>query len=252
MAKEKKGKSLVERLAEKRKNLKTGGSGYKFFTPKEGTTRFRILNVDDNKEKDWAMEVTGFYLGKDLGFVISPKNFGEKCAIMKTYNKFADSANPKDKEFAKNWKPSKKYVAPAIRFLDEKGKEVDTEAGAKLLLLGVGAYGQLLDLYLDTAEAGDFTDTQNGYDIKIIRTGKGKQDTEYNVTKCKETPTPKAFRKEVNLEEMVKAITPSYEETKEMIEKFLQIDPNELDGGTSSDKKDKKDKKKKKKKNKDL
>lgn len=242
-------KSLLERIAEKRKNLKMGSGNFKFFMPKEGVTRYRVLSTGE--ENDFSMEVTTFYLGKDLGFVISPRTFGEKCAIMKTYDKLSTSKNEDDKQFAAKFKPGKKFLVGAIRYTDEKGKEVDTESGVKLLMLPTGLYGHLLDLYLDVDEAGDFTHPTEGYDIKILRTGKGKMDTEYNLTKCKNTKIASEFKKPIDLEKMVKEVTPSYEETSELIEKFLNL-PDSTEDEQNSDKKEKRKDKKKKKKNKDL
>src|SRR6185369_7077990 len=131
-------------------------------------------------------------------------------------------------------------------YKDEKGKEIDKEAGVKLLLVSAGVYQELIDLYLDS-DAGDFTDPIKGYDIKIKRTGKGMTDTEYTVLRGNPSKLDKAYRKEVDPEAMVKALVPTYEETKQMLEDFLHLAPEE-----EEEKSSKKDKKKKKKKSKDL
>lgn len=234
--------SLKDRLAKKRKELESKGGNYKFFRIIEGTTRYRGVPVGE--EKDWAIEVTVFFLGKDIGYVISPISFGEKCAIMKAYTELNDSKKESDRSFAKTFKPGKKYMTAFYRYKDEKGKEVDEEAGVKPLMLANGQYQEMIDLFLDEEEAGDFTDPINGYDLKFGRTGKTKTDTEYTVRPCKPTKTFKAFRKVVDLEEMVKGLTPSYKETKELIEKFLSLPPD--------DEEDDDDKPRKKKKKKDL
>lgn len=230
--------SLKERLAKKRKQLESTGGSYKFYRIVEGTTRMRIVPVGE--EKDWALEATVFYLGKDLGYVISPLTFGGKCAIMQGYNQLSASKSEKDRKFAKTFKPSKRYFAPAYRFKDEKGKEVDKESGVKPLMMTGGQYQDCIDFFLDEEEAGDFTDTENGYDLKFGRTGKTQTDTEYTVRPCKNTPTYKKFRKEVDLEEMIKGITPSYKETKELMERFLNIEPDEDDDDEPKKKKKKK------------
>lgn len=234
--------SLKERLAKQRKDLANKSGGYKFYRVAEGTTRMRILSTGD--EKEWAIEATVFFLGKDVGYVISPITFGGKCAIMNAYNQLTGSKKESDRGFAKTFKPNKKFFAGAYRYKDEKGKEVDMEGGIKPVMLAGGQYQDMIDMFLDEDEAGDFTHPKTGYDLKFGRTGKTKMDTEYTVRPCKTTRAYKKFRKEIDIEEMVKAITPSYKETKELIEKFLSLPPEEDD--------DDEPKKKKKKKNRDL
>jgi hypothetical protein len=73
---------------------------------------------------------------------------------------------------------------PFYRYKDEGGKEVDTEIGVKLAMLTSSQYQQLLNFYLED-EKGDFTDPDEGYDIKFIREGKGRMDTTYTVLDCK-------------------------------------------------------------------
>lgn len=212
--------SLKERLKKRKGTLKTrGGGDFKFYTIPEGVTRMRPLPVGE--ENDWAFEATTFYLGKELGTVISPITFGGKCALMKKHLALKESKNEMDKDFAKNkLAPRNKWFVPHIKFTDEKGTEIDP-GEAKLTMLATGQYNDLLDLYLDD-EQGDFTDPINGYDIKYKRTGKGKMDTEYSLTPCKPTKLAKEFRKETyNPEEMLKALVPTYEETKEFLERFL-------------------------------
>lgn len=230
--------TLKERLAKKRKQLESGGN-FKFFRIAEGTTRMRLVKVGE--EKDWAIECTTFYLGKDIGYVISPISFGGKCAMMNGYNEFSGSKKESDRKFAKNFKPSKRYFAGAYRFKDEKGKEVDVEQGVKPLMLTGGQYQELIDLFLDDEEAGDFTDSENGYDIKFGRTGKTQKDTEYTIRACKPTRTYKKFRGEYDIEEMIKGLVPSYKDTKELMEQFLNLSEEEEDDEPRKKKKKKKD-----------
>lgn len=230
--------SLKERLAKKRKQLESSGGSYKFFRIVEGTTRMRI--VPTGEEKDWALEATVFYLGKELGYVVSPLTFGGKCAIMNAYTQLSESKSEKDRKFAKTFKPSKRFFSPAYKYKDEKGKEVDIESGIKPLMMTGGQYQDCIDMFLDEEDAGDFTNTEDGYDLKFGRTGKTQTDTEYTVRQCKASPTYKKFRKEIDLEEMIKGITPSYKETKELIERFLNIGPEEDDDDDAPNKKKKK------------
>lgn len=215
--------SLKERLAQKAKDLNKKGPG-KFFTVKEGTTRIRVLPCGE--EKEWGLEVVYFYLGlKDNMGVISPATFGEKCAIMEAYNELSASKKASDREFAKKLKPGRKVFIPIIQYTDNKGKEINEEAGAKLMLITPTLYQSAIELYLDDDDNGDFTDPLNGYDLKIKRTGKGKMDTEYSVLVGKPSQLAKKYRKEVDLEKMVREIIPTYKETKSIIEEFLNLPP---------------------------
>ena len=235
-------KSLRERLAQQQENLKRSGPG-KFITCKEGITRFRVLPVGE--DEDFAIEAVYFYTGlKENMAVISPATFGEKCALMEAYNEMSNSKNSKDREFAKKLKPSRRFLVPCIKYMDDKGKEIDKEAGVKLILLSAGVYNEMIDLFLDD-DSGDFTDPINGYDLKIKRTGKGKMDTEYSVLRANPTKLPKLYNKVVNPEKMVREIIPTYKETKAILEQFLNLPPEEEDSKESSSKNSSSKKKKK-------
>lgn len=235
---------LMERLKKKRAELKIKSGGFPYFVIKEGKTRMRPLPVGE--EKDWAVEVVFFYLGREVGGVISPATFNEKCPIMRLYQKLSKSKDPDERELAKKFKPGKKYLVPHIRYKDEKGKEVDTENNEKLLLLTGGQYQDLLDLYLDE-EQGDFTDPKNGYDIKYQREGKGKMDTEYSLVPCRPTPLSKPFSKKIyDPIEMTRKIMLPYDELKEKLDQFISGAALE-DDEDEAPRKSKKDKTKKKK-----
>lgn len=237
----KKSSSLRDRLKKKKKELKERGSkNQKLIFQKEGTLRVRIMNTGE--ENDFVAEITQFYLGPDIKGVISPDSLGEPCAIMEKYLELKESDDPDDKEAAKAFSPRKRYLAPVIVYADLKGKKVDGDNSGKMVLLTNAQYEKVIDLFLDNDEWGDMTDPENGYDIKLIRSGTGQYDTEYDVQPCKNTPVPKEFKdKEVDLEAMVREVIPSYEETVEAINSFLHGDDDE------EEEKPKKKKKKKKK-----
>lgn len=220
----KKSSSLKERLAKKREEISSRSAGLPYFVIKEGTTRMRALPVGE--EREFAFEATTFYLGQQIGTVISPITFGEKCAVNEAYLELSTSKKEADRNFAKTFKPGKKYFSPHIRYIDDKGLSVDEEAGARLLILTGGTYQMLIDLYLEE-EQGDFTNPLTGYDLKYKRTGKGKMDTEYNVLACKPSKLPKKYRKEYDPEAMVKELLPTYKRTKELVEQFLSLPPED-------------------------
>lgn len=238
------GQSLKERLAKKKENLKSGGGSFKTFVIKEGTTRFRHLPVGE--EKDWSIELKTLFLSKELGMLISPATFGEKCAFDEAYKELSNSKDPDEREMAKKLKFSRRLGIVSGKYKDEKGKEPDEEAGVKLLVATGGIVNELIELYLDE-EFGDFTDAKSGYDLKYKRTGKGKNDTEYSVIRCDKSKLPACWKGTYDPEKMVRDIMPSYKETKEMLNKFLAL-PSEDEPTEEAPRKEKK----KKKKNRDL
>lgn len=242
--------SLKERLKKKKKELKERSQGGNIIYQKEGTMRVRLLPTGE--DNDFVMEVIQFYLGGEIKGVYSPATNGQPCAIMEKYEELKESDDPEDKELAKKFSPRKKFLAPVLVYSDTKGKKIDEEKSGKLIQLSNNQYQEIIDHYLDVDEWGDMTDPKNGYDIKLSRSGTGLTDTEYSMSPCKNTAIPKAWAKEVNLEEMVQAALPSYEETMEAIASFLNMGDDDEDEKPRKKKTSKKKVSKKKKKSSDL
>jgi len=227
MAKE----TLKERLKKKKEELKARSQqGAIYFQKADTTVRVRILNMGE--EEEFIKEVTQFYLGSDIKGVISPDTYGEPCGINEAYEELKNSDEDDERELASKFSPRNRYLAFCVFYKSEKGGEIDENLSPKFILLSSGVYQEILEKYLDESEWGDMTDPKDGYDIKITRTGSGKMDTEYSVTPCKNTPTPKGFTGVYNLDEEVRKIMPSYEKTKEYINQYLGLDPeDEPDAG---------------------
>jgi hypothetical protein len=225
----KKKESVKERLAKKRKEIASRGKGLDFIILKEGTLRVRPLPVGEDEE--FGFEITQFYLGGTIKGVISPSSVGLPCALMEKYLELKDSKDAGDKSLAKALSPKKKTVVPVIVYADTKGKTVDTEKSTengKLFLITSGVYASMIDSYLDEDDWGDFTDPINGYDFKVTRTGSGRFDTEYSCVPCPKSPLPKPYKnKVINLKEMVMNILPTYEETLEKLNEFLNEAPQD-------------------------
>lgn len=221
-------------LARKKKLEEKGGA---FIFVKDGITlRFRALPVDPELEP--GVEVIQFYLGQEFKGVISPRSIGEPCPIMEKYEKLKNSKDEDDKALAEKLKPSTKFVMAVIVKKDKLGKEVDEQRSPGLLQVAKGAYQTMIDYFLDP-EHGDFTDPKEGYDLKISRTGTGKNDTKYTVLNCKESPLPKKYDKVWDAQELLKKEIKSYDELEEILGKFL----NTAGGDDEDDDKPKKKKK---------
>jgi len=239
-------KSLKERLVKKRAELAKKGSKGGIIFLKEGTRRVRVLPTGEDNE--FAVEVMQFYLGNDIKGVFSPQTFGDPCAIHEAYLELKDSKDEDDQELAKQLVPKTKYLMPVLVYDDQKGKKVDKDDTGKLVQLTNGMYQDIIDLYLDEDEWGDMTDPKKGYDLKLSREGTTMTTTEYSVQPCKNTPIPKKYAKEVDVEEMVKKHMPTYEETKDFIGQFLGISDEDEDDKPKKKKKGKKGVKRRKRK----
>lgn len=236
--------SLKERMKKKREELVNKTKKGNVLNIKEGTTRIRILPTGD--EEDFIKEVVYFYMKH---IVWSPSTFDEPCYGMETYNDLKKSKDEDDQNLAKRMSPKQGYLMAVVVYEDDKGKKVNKEDSGKLMRIPGGLYQDIIDLYLDDDEWGDMTDPKNGYDIKIIRTGSGKNDTNYTVQPCKNTPLPKEYaKKPIDLDKMVRDIIDPYDVIEEKVNEFIgSIDDDDDEDDKGKDKKGKKGKKDKKK-----
>lgn len=213
----------LRKKLEKRQKANASSGKFKYIIFKdEGTKRLRPLPVGE--DNDFLQEVFYFYLGSEVKGVISPTTFGEKCYITKKIEEMKNSKDEADRNFAKEYSPRRKWLMMVLPKKEIDGKEVDTELGPMLVLLGIEQQKAITDLFLDE-EQGDFTDPKDGYDLKFKRTGKGRLDTKYSVMPCKPSPIPKEYRKQYDLEGAVRAIIPTYEETKDLWKQFMGNKP---------------------------
>lgn len=232
-------KDLKDRLKKRREELKSKSqSGNLVFIKADTTLRVRILPAGEDEE--FIKEVTQFYLGGEIKGMISPVSIGQPCAVMEAYEELKNSDDEDDKTLAKKFAPRQRYLAYCLLYKDEKGKQIDEERGPKFVILTSGMYQDIIDLYLDEDDWGDMTDPgKQGYDLKLARVGSGKTDTEYSVTPCPKAPLPKGVKYQYDVDKEFKAIIPTYEATKDIAAKFLNITVDDDD-----DEAPKKDKKK--------
>lgn len=248
---------MRKKLEKRKKELADRSSGgFNFISFKEGKTRMRVL--PGKPDDDFAIEVIQFWFGEKLKGMISPATFGKPCAAMEMYEELR-KGDDDDKELAASFKPRTKWMAPMIKYKDDKGKEIDKEVGEKPGILTNDMYTEMIEWMLDE-DYGDFSDAKDGYDIKVVRAGKGKNDTTYSLMKMPNTKLPKEYRKVYDIEKMISDLLPSYEKTKETINEFLGVSDDEDDepkkkkkkGSKDKSSKEKSGKKKKKKRTSDL
>ena len=234
----KKKSSLKERMLRKKEELKARGSKGDVIFLKEGTIRVRPLPTGE--DNDFVVEVTQFYLGSEIKGVYSASTIGQPCAIMDKYEELKASKDPDDKELAKKFVPKKKYLMPVVVFSDEKGKKVDKDKSGRMVQLTNGLYQEIIDLYLDEDEWGDMTDVEDGYDLKLTRSGSGMTDTEYSVKPCKNSELDSDWRKEIDLDAALKSMFPTFEESQDKINRFLNLDDSDDEEEAPKKKKKKK------------
>lgn len=240
-----------EKMLERKKKLTEKGNGSGIIFPKEGTIRLRIMSQGPDKEI--GLETIQFYHPKKGG-IVSPATFGELCPFMEKYQELKNSRDEEDQALAKKLSPRRRYLIGVTCYKDEKGKEVDTDRVCKPMQIPSSVYQDIIDLYLDEDDWGDMTDPEDGYDIKITRTGKGQMDTTYSVTACPrgKSSLSSKYIKEVDLEEMIRNQVKPYDELEEMLDEFLNgaLEEEEDDDEEPTPKKKKKDKDSKDKKKK--
>lgn len=230
-------KGLKQRMRDKKEELKKKAqSGFIIRQKEEGTIRIRILPTGD--DNDFMKEVVQFWLG-DEGSVVSPETYEEPCAVMEKYKELKASKKDADKDLAKVIMPKRRQLIPVLIFKDKKGKKIDKDQSGKLLQITNGLGQAIIDLYLDDDEWGDMTHPKDGYDLKITRDGLKMTDTTYTVQPCKNTPIDKAFKKDIDLDDLVRSQITSYEDGETKLAAFLN------DEGGSKKKKSKKGKGKK-------
>jgi len=219
--------STRDKMIARKKDLSSRGTKGELQFIKEGTTRIRLKSQGPDSEL--GLEVVQFYLGGDIGGIISPMTFDEDCPFMEMYKKLKDSSKESDKKLAALLVPKRRFVIGGCGYKDEKGKEPDEEKIDKAWLVTRSIYQDITDLYLDEDEWGDMTDPEEGYDLKISRTGKGKNDTAYSVTPCSKKPRHKAMSKKeyIDLEAIVRGQIKSYDELEDLLNTFLSNSPDD-------------------------
>lgn len=229
------GTTTREKMEARKKALSEKSSGGGFIFPKNGVTRLRILSPGPDKEI--GMEIIRFYFKGHS--VYSPATFDEPCPIMEKYQELKNSKDEDDKKLAKSLVPSRRYVIGALIFKDEKGKELDYSGKGRGVMIPASVYQDIIEYYLDEDEAGDMTDPDNGYDIKIERSGSGQFDTSYSVRNCKPTKLDKKLLKDIDLEDIVRKEIKSYDELERELDDFLNNSDDEDDEPKKKKKKSK-------------
>lgn len=213
--------STREKMLQRKKQLESRGNSTGILYPKEGTMRVRLISQGPDKEI--GLEIIQFYLGNKIGGIISPATFDEPCPFMEKYRELKDSKDESDNSLASLLVPRRRYIVGGTCYKDEKGKEVDPERIRKPILIPSSVYQGIIDLYLDEDDWGDMTDKEEGYDIKISRTGSGKNNTVYSVNPCPgRKPLNSKYVEDMDLENIIRKGLKSYEELEDLLHEYLE------------------------------
>lgn len=213
--------STREKMLQRKKQLESRGNSTGILYPKEGTMRVRLISQGPDKEI--GLEIIQFYLGNKIGGIISPASFDEPCPFMEKYKELKDSKDESDNSLAGLLVPRRRYIVGGTCYKDEKGKEVDPERIRKPILIPSSVYQGIIDLYLDEDDWGDMTDKEEGYDIKISRTGSGKNNTVYSVNPCPgRKPLNSKYVEDMDLESIIRKGLKSYEELEDLLNEYLE------------------------------
>jgi hypothetical protein len=184
-----------------------GGSAVKYFTPKQGLNRVRLL-------PPWleeGVQCEDIYKEVSMHFGVGPNGMsfvcaGPNCPICEFVARLRNSGDPADLETSETIKAKVRYNSNVIDLDDpvytekdvqeykskmkDQTKEVPFAAGdSKIQLFSFGSdvCGKLLRLF--NALKLDISDLDNGYDVIIDRSGTGRS-TKYNSVMIH--PTPKS------------------------------------------------------------
>lgn len=218
--------SKAEKYANLLAKMKAAKGDSGFWKPKEGSNTIRILPEVGTMETFFVVAGT-HYLGADQVFACAHINSDEQveCPLCEV-NRLLWRAGEQDE--AKKWRAGKSFLMNVI----VRGEEKD---GPQIYAAPKTVLDALYALIMDP-EIGDVSDPEEGYDIKIERTGKDIT-TKYSVREAK-NPSPlsadaddieKWLNDAEDLEAYRKARIPNYAETakKSGASVFLELDDDD-------------------------
>ncbi len=228
-------KQRLEALQKPASNNSNNGKSL-FWKPSIGKQTVRIMPSKFNKTTPFSELYFHYGIGKPV--MISPTNFGEKDPLVEFAKKLRQTDQPENWKLAKKLEPKVRYFAPVI----VRGME---DEGVKIWQFGKELYSTFLQLAMDD-EVGDYTDINQGRDIKLNTEGPEMTGTKYNRTTAspsmKSDPAGEANQIELWLENQVdpqgvfKKIP--YEEMKEALESWLTPEDVAQEGDIIDDEKE--------------
>jgi hypothetical protein len=230
-------KQRLEALQKPASNNSNNNGKSLFWKPSIGKDSIRIMPSKFNKTTPFSELYFHYGIGKPV--MISPINWGEKDPLVEFAKKLRQTDNPENWKLAKKLEPKVRYFAPVV----VRGME---DEGVKIWQFGKELYATFLQLAMDE-EVGDYTDVNQGRDIKLTTEGPEMTGTKYNrttagpsmkVTSASEDASQIELwlENQVNPSEVFKKI--SYEEMKEALESWLTPEDSAQEGDIIDDEKE--------------
>ena len=149
-----------------------GDNIVRVLAPPPGKSPFRVV---------WTHFVRIPGQEKPLVFACPLKEKNATCPICQHADKLKFSGNPADFDLAKEFFAKRRVYANVIDRRNEA-------AGPVIMGFGKEIHDQIRALRSNPDYGGDFTNPETGFDINIVRTGTGKNDTSYKVWPKKPSP----------------------------------------------------------------
>ena len=203
--------------------------------PIDGTNHIRIVPLATEPSYPF-IEASFYYFGNRT--YLSPSTFGEADPILDFCLKLREGGNLEREA----WNETKKFFPKTRTFVPivVRGKEAE---GVKFWGFGKTVYKELLSIMGDP-DYGDITDPHAGRDIKIEFTPKDKSDTDFPKTAVRASPRQTPITADKELLNKILTVQPnlfdawekhSYDELKEVLEKFLSPAVEQERSTTSAD-----------------
>lgn len=163
---------LMEKVQSKLKDLERKGK--RFWTPEEGKNKIRILPSWKGADQEFYREVPTHYdVGPNHRTLMCPRAVEKKCPICDKADRLANSDSARKQARADDLWPSVRIM---FNILDRK----DPDGTPLVWSASTGTLEELLRFFAD-ADYGDFTHPKEGFDVILVRKGKG-QGTRYKVS----------------------------------------------------------------------
>lgn len=166
----------IKKIQEKLENLQNPQKGKKQYADRSVTFwkaslgKHLVRFVPNKESKDNPFVELYFHYGIGPKVMLSPISYGEKDPIVEFANGLKKSKDPEDWKLAKKLMPKMRTFAPVVSRAEE-------DKGVRWYEFGKSVYQELLALAADE-DIGDFTDIQDGRDIKIdVTPGNPYQET---------------------------------------------------------------------------
>jgi len=161
---------------EKVKQDENQRAGTNEFVLRKGVNHLRVL--PPHPESDlWFKKTSCHWLSR--GAVPCPRQVSQPCPVCEEGERLYTSGVESNVKAALELRPKDQYYYNVVVF-DVPDKKVDPKSGVMVLRTGVKIFRSFKDLDNDFAGGwGDMTNPETGFDVRITKSGEGKENTDY-------------------------------------------------------------------------